>query len=91
VHAARAARLWPAAQAHLFEESFHFESNRADVGPPHPRTGIEIHAQFIRMIEIARAHRMRVQLRAPRLTIHASPAASSTTTSSAGGVTISLQ
>ena len=67
MHAARTARLGPAAKAHLFEKRFHFESNATHVVPAHARTGIEIDAQFVRVLEIDGAHRVRMQFDAAQV------------------------
>ena len=62
VHAARAAGLGPAAKPHLFEQRFHLERDAAHIVPADAGTRIEIDAQLVGMIEIAGAHRMRMQL-----------------------------
>ena len=64
VHAARAAGLGPAAQAHFFEQRFHFHGHAAHVVPANARTGIEVHAHFVGMIQVAGAHGMGVEFQA---------------------------
>jgi hypothetical protein len=60
VHAARTAGLGPSPKADLIEKALNFESNPAYIGPTDAWNRVEIDAQFVRMIEIIRAHRMRV-------------------------------
>ena len=83
VHAARAARLRPAAQAQLVEERPHLERDPPNVLPGDARPGVEIDAQLVGVIEVAVRTGCGCSSMHPRLTTHARPAASSTTTSSA--------
>ena len=62
MHAARAARLRPAAKPELLEQRLHFHGHATNVVPLHARTRIEIDAQLVGMIEIVGAHRVRMQL-----------------------------
>ena len=52
---------------HLFEQRLHFQRDRAHIRPTDARARIEIDAQLVRMIEIAGAHRMRMQLDAAQI------------------------
>src|SRR6266404_2953280 len=54
-------------KAHLIKQRFHFERDRAHVGPTDAGARIEIDSQLVRMIEIAGAHRMRMQLDATEI------------------------
>ena len=60
VHAARTAGLGPSPKADLSEKALNFESDPAYIGPTHAWNRVEIDAQFVGMIEIIRAHRMRM-------------------------------
>src|SRR6202171_2202077 len=62
VHPARSAGFRPSAKAHLIQKRLHLERDRAHVRPTDARTRIEIDPQLVRMVEIAGAHRMRMQL-----------------------------
>ena len=64
VHAARARRLRPADEAEVVERRAHDAGDLADLRPLDAGHRIEIDAQFVGMIEIVGAHRMRVQLEA---------------------------
>ena len=67
MHPARAAGFGPAAKAHFLEQRLHFESDRAHVRPTHAGSRIEIDPQLVGMIEIAGAHRVRMQLDAAQI------------------------
>ena len=67
MHAARAARLRPAAQPELLQQRLHLQRDAADIGPRDAGAGIEIDAQLVGMIEIGGAHRMRMQLDAAEI------------------------
>src|SRR5262249_887133 len=67
VHAARATRLGPTAQSHLFQQRLHFERDQTHAFPFRTWTRIEIDTHFSRMIEIIRSHRMRVKLNAAEI------------------------
>jgi hypothetical protein len=45
-------------EAHVGKEGFDFERHRADVLPGNAGPGIEVHAEFVRMVKIARPHGM---------------------------------
>jgi hypothetical protein len=60
VHAARTAGLGPPAKPYLFEQRPYFESDIAYIGPTNTWTRIEIDPQFVGVLEIAGANRMRV-------------------------------
>ena len=62
VHAARARRLGPAAQAVLVEHVAHDQRHAPHVVPATPGPGIEIDAQLVGMLEVVGAHRVRVQV-----------------------------
>ena len=59
VHAARSRRLRPADDAEVVERGTYHLSDRANLGPVDARHGIQIDAQFVGMIEIVGADRMR--------------------------------
>ena len=61
MHTSRPAGLGPAAEPKFFQQSLNFKSNPADVVPANARTWVEIDSQFIRMIKIAGADRVRMQ------------------------------
>src|SRR4029079_7207764 len=67
VYAARTAGLRPSAKPQFIEQSLNFERNPADIIPAHTRNRIEINPQLVGMLQITRAHRMRVQLDAPQI------------------------
>jgi len=67
VHAARAAGFRPATKADLIEKTLHLKCNTANIVPTDAGNRIEIDAQFVGMIEIAGAHRMRVQFDAAKV------------------------
>lgn len=67
MHAARATRLGPTAQPHLFQQRLHFERDESNTLPFHTWTRIEIDTQLIRMIEIFRTHWMRMKLDATEI------------------------
>lgn len=67
VHAARAAGFGPAAQSHFLEECVHFEGDSADVGPSDTGAGIQVNSQFIGVVEIGRAYRVRVEFQAAEI------------------------
>ena len=56
-----------ATKTHLVQQGFHLERHCAHVRPTDARTRIEIDPQLVRMIEIAGAHRMRMQLDATEI------------------------
>ena len=62
MHAARTARLRPAAQSDLGQHLPRDECNASDVVPRNARPGIEIDPQLVGMLEIAGAHRVRMEL-----------------------------
>jgi hypothetical protein len=62
VHAARAARLGKTAKAELFEKRLHLERHGTDIGPRDAWPRIEIDAKLVRVIEVGRPHRVRVEL-----------------------------
>ena len=64
MEAARSRRLRPADQSEVVQRCLDDARDVAQLGPPNARHRIEVHAQFVRMIEILRAYRMRVQLEA---------------------------
>ena len=81
---ARAAGFGPAAQSHFFKKLLYLHRHLTHIAKFDARTGIQVHPQFIRMIQICRANRMGVKFDGhPKLTIQINPAPSSTTTSSA--------
>jgi hypothetical protein len=57
----------PAAKSHLFEKRSHFESHAAHVVLADARTGVEVNAQLVGMVEIAGAHGVRMQLDAAQV------------------------
>ena len=61
VDAPRTTRLRPPLKPDLLQERLHLHCNAANVGPGDPRCRVEINPQFVRMIEIAGADRMRVE------------------------------
>ena len=67
VHAARAAGFRPASKADLIEKALHFKGHAANIIPADAGNWIEIDAQFVGMIEICGAHRMRVQFDAAKV------------------------
>jgi hypothetical protein len=67
VHAARARRLGPAAEAVLVQYLAHDQRHPPHVVPGHTRAGIEIDAQLVRMLQVVRAHGMRVEVDAPEI------------------------
>ncbi|MFZ0296739.1 MAG: hypothetical protein WAM13_00170 [Candidatus Sulfotelmatobacter sp.] len=67
VHAARAAGFRPTTKANLIEKTLHFKRDAANIVPTDAGNRIQIDAQFIGMIEIAGAHRMRVQFDAAKV------------------------
>ena len=67
VHAARAARLGPASQSHFLEQILGFDRDAAHVVPRDTWTRIEIDAQLVGVVEIARAHGVRMQLDASQV------------------------
>ena len=67
MHSARTARLRPAAKPHLLEQRLHFERDTAHVRPDDAGTRIEIDAQLVRVLEIAGAHRVRMELDAAQV------------------------
>ena len=62
VHAARAAGLRPAAKPSFLQQRFHLHRDTAHVGPLDAGPRIEVDPQLVGMLEIAGAHRMRMQL-----------------------------
>src|SRR5262245_60657467 len=60
MNAARAARFGPALKSCLLQKRLHFESNPPNIVPLDARTGIEIDAQFVRMVEIAGSNCVRM-------------------------------
>jgi hypothetical protein len=58
---------WASREAHLFEERFTSRATLAHVRPTHARAGIEIDPQLVRVIEIAGADGVRVQLDAAQV------------------------
>ncbi len=64
MHPPRTAGLGPSAETHLLKDRLHLERDGAHLAPAHARTGIEVDPQLIRMIQVARAHRMWMQLEA---------------------------
>ena len=62
VHAARAARLGPPAQTDFFQQSLRLRRDAAHVVPRHARTGIEVDAQLVGVIEVGRADGVWMQL-----------------------------
>src|SRR5215469_11710445 len=62
VHAARPAGLGPASGPKFLEQVLRFERNLPHVVPADAGNRIEIDSQLIRMIKIARANRMRMEL-----------------------------
>ncbi len=67
VHAARARRLGPAAQAVLGEHVAHDQRHAPHVVPAHARAGIEVDPQLVGMVEVIGPHRVRVQIDAPEV------------------------
>ncbi len=67
MHAAGAAGLGPAAEPEFFEEGFYFEGNAPDVGPLDARSRVEVDAEFIGVVEIAGADRVRMQFHAAEI------------------------
>src|SRR3569832_1023250 len=67
MHAARATRLGPTTQSHLSQRRLRFQGDESHTLPLHTWARIEIDTQLIRMIEIARTHRMRMMLDAAEL------------------------
>src|SRR5262249_5759849 len=64
MHAARTAGLGPSAKSNLFEQRLHLESNTSHIGPTDAGNRIQIDTQFVRLLKISGADRMRVQLNA---------------------------
>ena len=56
VHAAGTAGFGPAVEAHVGKQGVDFERNRADVLPGNAGPGIEVDAELVRMVKIARAY-----------------------------------
>ena len=54
VHTAGTAGFRPAVKAHVGKEGFDFKRNRADVLPGNAGRGIEVNAEFVRVVKIAR-------------------------------------
>src|SRR5580700_3790045 len=54
VHAAGTAGFGPAVEAQVGKEGFDFKCDRADVLPWNAGTGIEVNAEFVGMVKIAR-------------------------------------
>ena len=67
MHAARAARLRPTAQSHLFEKIFHLHRHEPHIIPFDARPRIAIDAQLVGVIEIVGPHGVRVQLDAAEI------------------------
>ena len=67
MNAARAARLRPTAKTHVVEKRVHLERDAAHVAPGDTRARIEIDAQLVGVIEIARPDRVRVQFDAAQV------------------------
>jgi hypothetical protein len=55
------------AETHFLQERLHFESDGADVGPGDARARIEIHPQFVRMVEVVGSNGMRMELDAAQI------------------------
>jgi hypothetical protein len=67
MHPTRPAGLGPTAQTHIFQQRFHFQRYQSHIFPGDSRAGIEINAQLVRMIQIVRANRVRVELDAAQV------------------------
>src|SRR5258706_15864614 len=67
VDAARAGGLRPSHQSDRGERLTRNDRDVADLRPLDPRHRIEIDSQFVRMLQIVRAHRMRIEIDAPEV------------------------
>ncbi len=67
MHAARAAGFRPTPQAIFTKKAVHCKSDFANRIPIHAGAGIEVNAQLIGMVEIGRAHRMRMKFHASEI------------------------
>src|SRR5262249_27099445 len=67
VHAARSARLRPADEPELAQQRLRLQRDAPHVGERDPRPRIEIDAQLVRVLEVLRADRMRVELDAAEI------------------------
>ncbi len=67
MHATRTTRLGPTNQGHLFQQRLHFERHESNILPTDTWSRIEIDTQLIRVVQVAGAHWMRVQLNATKI------------------------
>src|SRR5688572_20861754 len=67
VHPPRPTRLGPPAQSDLLQQTLCLHRDTAHIVPLHTWSGIEVDAQLIGMVEIARADRMWVKLDASQV------------------------
>src|SRR5688572_9448073 len=61
VHAARTAGFRPAAKPEFLEKRLHFESDFTYIRPLYAWHWIQVDAKFVRVVEIAGAHGMRMK------------------------------
>ena len=83
VHPARAGGLRPADQPVVGEHLAHHEGHLAHLRPGHARDRVEVDAQLVRVAQVLRAYRVRMQVDAAEVDEPGQPAASRTTISCA--------